>query len=93
MKHTPEVYNTIFTLDELLLKALKEKDSSGKRRTFRLIHQHLTDYLSKVDAYLATPMPPEEPQRPYLSNQSGDVPWIQRGNFQKRKLQRELSGN
>lgn len=91
MKHTPDLYMTVFNLDELLQKALKESDSDGKRRTFQGIHGFFTRYLEAVDAYLRTPQPTLEQHVPYLATTERDLPWIQRDRYRLNRLRRELN--
>lgn len=92
MKYTPDLYKQIFEMDALLQKSLKESDSDGKRRTFQGIHGFLTRYLEEINAYLKTPEPRGEPQRPYRSSTTErNRSWVHRSRNRRDELRRELN--
>ena len=91
MKHTPEFYQQVHNLDELLQRALTEKDGSGKRRTLGEAFKLFNKYREQISEYLKTPEPvPPQPPRKVALGRLAKSSWLHYGLNRLRALKSEI---
>ena len=90
MKYTPEFYQKAHDLDALLVKALEEEDTPGKRRTLGHAFRLLTKYNEQISDYLKKPEPVPQPSRMFAGMPVARVTWLYNGLRKLRALKSEI---